>query len=93
MKTKNILGGEYRVGLKSLYDLYPMKVREKLNSENKFKSWDDNQKKAMAEIHRELDVLDGKSSPGDYFIIACISFLKQELSNNEICCRQTNFIT
>ncbi|GAB0096149.1 Tripeptidyl-peptidase 2 [Sergentomyia squamirostris] len=55
MKKVNVCGEEYRVGLKSLYDLYPTKIREKIIAENKIKHWDDAHKKCVADVSRKLE--------------------------------------
>lgn len=57
MKNENI-GTEFRVGLKSLQDLYPSKIRERLVSEDKFKTWDEPHKQAIAEATRQIDQLE-----------------------------------
>lgn len=60
MKTK-CLSGEYRVGLKSMHDLYPSRIREKIVADAKLKTWDETHKKAMAEISRDVAEFDAKN--------------------------------
>lgn len=61
MKAQN-LSGEYRVGLKSLHDLYPTRVREKILSDKKTKSWDEFNKKAQANIARDMTEFESKNT-------------------------------
>lgn len=52
------------MGLKSLHDLYPSKVREKMNADFKQKHWDEKQKNAVAQVARsieEFETLNGSS--------------------------------
>lgn len=51
---KDNIGTEYRIGLKSLHDLYPSKVNEKINADSKFKVWDAKHKAAVAETSKRL---------------------------------------
>lgn len=55
-------GGEYRVGLKSLHDLFPPKVREKISSEERRQWWDEPYKKAAAEILRKTSAVEKKTN-------------------------------
>lgn len=52
--TKENIGTEYRIGLKSLHDLYPSKVNEKINADSKLKTWDSKHKLAVAEQSRRI---------------------------------------
>lgn len=61
---ENACGGEFRVGLKSLHDLFPAKVREKINAEGKQKWWDEPYKKAAAEILRKTSAVEKKTPVG-----------------------------
>ena len=61
MKAQNT-SGEYRVGLKSLHDLYPTRVREKILSDKKTKSWDEFNKKALANAAREMTEFESKNA-------------------------------
>lgn len=61
---ENCAGQEYRVGLKSLHDLFPAKVREKINAEGKQKWWDEPYKKAAAEILRKTSAVEKKTPSG-----------------------------
>lgn len=57
-------GTEYRVGVKSLHDLFPAKVREKINAEERQKWWDEPYKKAAAEILRKTSAVEKKTNQG-----------------------------
>lgn len=61
MKTNNI-SSEYRLGLKNLMDLYPSRVRDKILADAKSKHWDEYNKKAIADVARELIDFEGKNS-------------------------------
>lgn len=66
MKKANVNGEEFRVGLKSLYDLYPTKIREKIIAENKIKHWDEPHKKSVADISRKLEEFDLSHPSGKF---------------------------
>ncbi|KFB50300.1 AGAP004870-PA-like protein [Anopheles sinensis] len=61
MKSKNLAGAEYRVGLKSMHDLCPSRIRERIVNDLKVKTWDDHHKKALSEAARELGDFDAKN--------------------------------
>ena len=61
MKTQNITG-DYRVGLKSLHDLYPTRVREKILADKKLKNWDEFNKKELANNAREMTEFESKNT-------------------------------
>ncbi|XP_058459815.1 tripeptidyl-peptidase 2 [Malaya genurostris] len=61
MKSKNI-DNEYRIGLKSMHDLYPSRIREKILADAKLKTWDELHKKTVAEVSRDLATLETKIS-------------------------------
>ncbi|KAH0553976.1 tripeptidyl-peptidase 2 isoform X2 [Cotesia glomerata] len=46
--------GNYHIGVKEAYRLYPTKLREKISAERKKKYWDDGHKSALAEATRKL---------------------------------------
>lgn len=48
--------GEYHIGLKNLYSLYPTKLKERIVAERKKRLWDDGHKTALAEASRQLQV-------------------------------------
>lgn len=60
MKTK-CPSGEYRIGLKSMHDLYPSRIRDKIVADAKLKTWDEAHKKAMAEVSREVADFEAKN--------------------------------
>lgn len=80
---ENCTGQEYRVGLKSLHDLFPAKVREKINAEERLKWWDEPYKKAAAEVLRKTSSVDKKGSP-----VSLTEKLNQE--NNEALAEMNN---
>lgn len=57
IKKENI-GTEYNIGVKSLHDLYPSRVNEKIIADLKLKTWDEKQKKAVAEQSRRINEFD-----------------------------------
>lgn len=61
MKSNNA-SSDYRVGLKSLLDLYPSRVREKIVADAKHKQWDQVHKSATSEIVRQSAEFDAKNS-------------------------------
>ncbi|CAG9800674.1 unnamed protein product [Chironomus riparius] len=61
MKSNNATT-EYRLGLKSLSDLYPSRIREKITADAKQKQWDEKNKKVLADISRDIAEFDGKNS-------------------------------
>lgn len=61
MRANNATG-DYRVGLKSLLDLYPSRVREKIIADAKHKQWDEPHKRETANIARALSEFDVKNS-------------------------------
>jgi len=56
------LNNEYRLGLKNLMDLYPSRVRDKILADAKLKNWDEYNKKALADVAREVSEFDGKNT-------------------------------
>lgn len=46
--------GEFRLGMKSLLDLYPQKVRERMMADMKQRLWDEPNKAALAQLNRDL---------------------------------------
>lgn len=48
--------GQYHIGVKNLYSLYPGKLKERVLQERKKRLWDSSQKTALAEATRELQV-------------------------------------
>lgn len=56
------IGTEYRIGLKSLHDLYPSKMTEKINADSKLKTWDEKHKTAVADVSRRLSEFDAANT-------------------------------
>lgn len=48
--------GDFHVGIKNGFDLYPAKLKERIESERKEKLWDPGHKSALAEASRKLQV-------------------------------------
>lgn len=65
MKTNNS-SNEYRVGLKSLSDLYPARIREIIMADAKQKQWDEKNKKALADVYNDISEFDAKN-PSEKF--------------------------
>lgn len=65
---KEIVGTEYRIGLKSLHDLYPSKVNEKMTADAKIKNWDEKHKTAIAEASRRQSEFDVANSSSNFEI-------------------------
>lgn len=61
MRSNNI-SSEYRLGSKNLMDLYPSRVRDKILADAKTKHWDEYNKKALADVARELSDFETKNS-------------------------------
>lgn len=61
MKLTNADKTEFRVGLKSLFDLYPARVREKLINECRNKVWDEPHRQVVANVMREIESFDLKN--------------------------------
>lgn len=63
MKTSNKNGSDYHIGQKSIHDLYPSKIKEKVQSESKIKEWDEQHKQAVAAVSREIEAWDAEFKP------------------------------
>ncbi|KAG5677346.1 hypothetical protein PVAND_007111 [Polypedilum vanderplanki] len=61
MKNNNA-SSEYRLGLKSLSDLYPSRIYDKIIADAKQKQWDEHHKKIVADVAREIAENDAKNS-------------------------------
>ncbi|XP_021931036.1 tripeptidyl-peptidase 2 [Zootermopsis nevadensis] len=53
--------GDFHVGIKNGFDLYPAKLKERIESERKEKLWDPGHKSALAEASRKLQEFEVKS--------------------------------
>lgn len=60
MKSNNV-STEYRLGVKNLLELYPARVREKILADEKLKNWDEFNKKALADVAREVGTFEAKN--------------------------------
>lgn len=52
--------GNYYIGVKNAYSLYPTKLRERIEAARKKRLWDDGHKTALAEATRQLQSFDAK---------------------------------
>nr|XP_012225494.1 PREDICTED: tripeptidyl-peptidase 2 [Linepithema humile] len=59
--TWNNPSGQYHIGLKNLYSLYPTKLKERVVAERKKHLWDDGHKTALAEASRQLQEFESKN--------------------------------
>jgi hypothetical protein len=48
--------GDFHIGIKNGFDLYPAKLRERIEKERKEKLWDPGHKSCLAEASRKLQV-------------------------------------
>ncbi|XP_055380292.1 tripeptidyl-peptidase 2 [Condylostylus longicornis] len=67
MKSRNVNGNEYHVGMKSWYDLYPSGVRDKVQAKYKTEKWDPIHKTAVANTLREIQNLETQNSDAQKF--------------------------
>lgn len=75
----NNVTSEYRLGLKSLMDLYPSRVRDKILADAKLKKWDESHKKVVADVARDLNEFEAKN-PSEYEI----TIISEMITNCEI---------
>ncbi|XP_066603717.1 tripeptidyl-peptidase 2 [Prorops nasuta] len=68
--------GQYHIGVKNMYSLYPNKLKERVESERKKNLWDDGQKTALAEATRQLQEFEAKNPN--------ISTLEEKLEKEEL---------
>ncbi|XP_070157555.1 tripeptidyl-peptidase 2-like isoform X1 [Polyergus mexicanus] len=68
--------GEYHIGLKNLYSLYPTKLKERIVAERKKRLWDDGHKTALAEASRQLQEFESKNPQ--------LSTLEEKLQKEEL---------
>ncbi|RLU16741.1 hypothetical protein DMN91_010941 [Ooceraea biroi] len=68
--------GEYHIGLKNLYSLYPSKLKERVVGERKKRLWDDGHKAAIAEACRQLQEFESKNPQ--------VSTLEERLQKEEL---------
>lgn len=50
----------YRLGMKNAFDLYPERLRERMQEEYKEEEWENQHKTALAEAHRHLGKMEAK---------------------------------
>lgn len=60
MKNNND-SAEYRLGMKNIMEVYPSRVREKILADLKLKNWDEFNKKALADVGREINEFEAKN--------------------------------
>ncbi|VEN35692.1 unnamed protein product, partial [Callosobruchus maculatus] len=60
--------GIYRIGQKNAFDLYPDRLKERMKSDYKKKHWDENHRKAVSDVSRELAEFDTKHPNSEYGI-------------------------
>ncbi|CRK95491.1 CLUMA_CG008960, isoform A [Clunio marinus] len=58
---KNNPTGEYRLGLKDLMGLYPSRLRDKILADTKLKTFDEHNKKCLAEVARDITEFEKKN--------------------------------
>ncbi|CAL7943225.1 unnamed protein product [Xylocopa violacea] len=68
--------GQYHIGTKNLYSLYPGKLRERVLQERKKRLWDNSHKSALAEASRQLQEFEAKNSQ--------LTTLKERLEKEEL---------
>lgn len=73
--------GEYRVGLKSIHDLFPSKVRDTFINLTKDKNWNEPHKKALADVAREIAAFERNNPDSSSFSLK----QKQEKENLDAC--------
>ncbi|XP_015431328.1 PREDICTED: tripeptidyl-peptidase 2 [Dufourea novaeangliae] len=71
--------GEYHIGVKNLYSLYPGKLKERVLLERKKRLWDSSHKTALAEASRELQEFEAKNPQ--------LSTLEESLKKEELWAR------
>lgn len=67
MKSNNS-SSDYRIGLKSLSDLYPSRIRDIIAADAKQKQWDEKNKKALADVYNDIAEFDAKNPSKKVFI-------------------------
>ncbi|XP_046818750.1 tripeptidyl-peptidase 2 isoform X1 [Vespa crabro] len=68
--------GEYHIGIKNVFTLYPGKLKDRITAERKKKFWDDGQKAALAEASRALQEFEAKNPQ--------LSTLEEKLQKEEL---------
>lgn len=61
MKSNNS-SNDFRLGLKSLADLYPSRIRDIIAADAKQKQWDEKNKKALADVYSDIAEFESKNS-------------------------------
>lgn len=82
MIGENTAKGEYRVGLKGLYDLYPTSVRDRLLGDHKLKTWSGAQKTAIAEVSRSIEQLEIKNASNTQNLSSLERLAKENLDQS-----------
>lgn len=65
----------YRIGVKHAFDLYPERLRERIQDEYKQEHWEYQHKTTLAEISRDMTKLEAKQS-SKYFLCKLILYLE-----------------
>lgn len=54
--------GEYRLGVKNAFDLYPDRLKDRIRAEYKKKKWDEGQRKLLSDLNRDLAKLENQQN-------------------------------
>ncbi|KAG5891542.1 hypothetical protein JTB14_028560 [Gonioctena quinquepunctata] len=57
--------GIYRLGVKHAFDLYPDRLKDRMKAEYKKKFWDDDHRRALSEVSREIADFESKHTNGN----------------------------
>lgn len=74
ISNNNTANGEYRIGLKTFFDLSPTKVRENQLNAEKTRKWDKPNKIAIAEISRKINEFETQNN-GNYAFLTKIKWV------------------
>ncbi|XP_037050800.1 tripeptidyl-peptidase 2 isoform X2 [Bradysia coprophila] len=78
MKAENVAGDDYRIGIKSVYDLYPSKIKEKVLNDMKLNEWDEPHKKAIVDVARNIEEFNASNSINSSNTLSQADKLKKE---------------
>lgn len=75
----NIVGKQVRVGVKNAYELYPSKLKERIEAERKEKFWEPDHKIVLAEATRQLQRFESEmSKKGTNGLLSDLETLQKE---------------